>query len=194
MASIGSRPDIESKIKVISERIVVGKLAKDNKQVAWFLTYKNISTAVSALGGAGISHPFLSIVSGGASVDSYTKYFQGVPLLIFALGGLIFLLLIMLKQFYMGEEVEKKAIQALSLYEAFVRLETDFRAKLQTKEPLEQLNVEHEAALILQKNNTTVIPSVDDHVKEIDLYTQNIISKYCAYWNNAVPESERRER
>lgn len=193
MANIGDRPDIESKIKVIAERIVVGKLAKDNKQVIWFLRYRNVNTAVSALGGAGVSHPFLSIVNGNASVDSYTKYFQGIPLVIFVLGGLVFFVLIVFRQFYMGEEVDKKAIQALSLHEAFVRLETDFRAKLQNKEPLEQLNVEHEAALILQKNNTNVIPSVDDHVKEIESYTQNIISKYCAYWNNTVPESERRE-
>ncbi len=192
MAKRGERPDIEEKLELISERIVRGKEAKNNRVVIFHRLNRIATIIASVLTGMGISNPLLTISKGGnAKIQDAFTDFNGLPIWLLAIGIVIFVALIVARQFFVEEGYEKKAIQSVSVHDSFIDLEPDFKSKLQVKEPMSELNPIHEKALALEKSFIQVLPSEDFCKDKIQTYVNKMIEKQCRYWNSNMPDEER---
>jgi|GEM_PF-5598616 len=193
MANPGERRDIEEKVELIAERIVRGKEAKKNRVVFFYRLNRLATILASALTGMGVSNPLLTIFTGnssGAKLQEAFTSFNGFPIWLSVLGITIFVLLFVARQFFVEEGYEKKAIQSISVYESFVALETDFRGRLQNKDPMPKLNEIHENALALENSFAQIMPSDDSCVDKIQDYVNNLIKVrlICKYWDSTMPE------
>ena len=184
MADRGQRPDIEEKLELISERIVRGKEAKNNRVVVFHRLNRIATIIASVLTGMGISNPFLTVFKGGnAKIQEAFTDFNGLPIWLLAIGIVIFVALLVARQFFVEEGYEKKAIQSVSVYDSFIDLEPDFKSKLQVREPITELNSIHDKALALEKSFAQVLPNEDLCEEKIKAYVNRMIDRHCRHWN-----------
>lgn len=196
MAKLGERCDIEEKVELIADRIVRGKAAKSNREVSFYRLNRGATLVASTLTGAGISNPILSIFAGRDNSPSITDAFtsfHALPAWLSATGVAIFLILLVVRQFYVDEGFEKRAIQSLSLYESFDALDTDFIGKLQVSQPIELIDPLHLQALALEKTFNLVMPKDRFYIQKVKDYVQDLLvtRNFCKYWSS-TPTDDRR--
>lgn len=198
MASRGERTDIERAIKSIANRIVRGKHARHNKAVKFYRVNRALTLVASTFTSIGVSNPLLTVLSGQSTtptIGEAFKSFNGLPIIFSVIGVVCFIIVILLKQFYVEEGVEKKAVQALGLFESLVRLEVRFRNYLDLAEPSQQLVTIHESVMALEEAYAMIMPDEDNFdMTQVDMYVQRLIDVKCGNWNSGVQGDERRSK
>jgi hypothetical protein len=198
MAQPGERTDVEKKIEAIAPRILRGLAAKKNKEVMLYRLNKYSTLVGSTLTGVGLSNPLLSALAGGKNrpnVEEAFTSFNGLPIFFTVAGVVIFLGVILAKNIYASEDIEKKAVQSLGLYESVGRLKLKFEHYLELDEPMEQLGAVHETCIALEDTYAPIMP--DDERLDGQLvgdYVGRMITTKSRYWVSEMPVTQRKRR
>lgn len=197
MAKPGERPDIETKIRPIADRIIRARLAKKNRAILLARVRNVAAVTASALTTIGLSNPLFSLVSGKEDQtlnQAFSVAWFGLPKLFSIVGVVIFFFTALALTYYKQAKVEEKAIQSLGLIDAFETVETNLQSGLEQPEPTQQLNVVYNSAVALETTNSKVMPKRNGHRPLVDEYVKQSIQDYCQYWNSSPPSGERREK
>jgi hypothetical protein len=187
------RPDIEQAIMNISDFIVRGKAARRNGAVRWYRINKAFVGIASALGSAGVSHPFLSIITGeNVSVQRLAESLPQRSIVILVLGVALFFGIAIAQHYYKEKEVEKTAILSLSLAESYELLEREIDLALPYPEPLDQLVPIRESSRVLFKYYGNLMPPSEECQAKIKEEANKLIEKHRGNWNLALPTTDRR--
>lgn len=197
MAMAGQRPDIEGKVALISDRIVRARLAKENRAILFSKIRTAAAVVASTLTTIGLTNPLLALVSGNGEQtlnQAFSTSWYGLPRLFSFVGVVLFILVALALAFYKQAKIDEKAIQSLSLVEAFERLEIDFERSLEQQEPIEQLNAVYNSAVALESSYFQSMPKRDRFRTAINSYTKGTIDQYSKWWNDMAPQLERKEK
>lgn len=197
MAMAGQRPDIEGKVALISDRIVRARRAKGNRAIFYSQIRTLAAVVASTLTTIGLTNPLVALVSGNGEQtlnQAFSMSWYGLPKFFSFLGVVLFILLALALALYKQFKIDEKAIQSLSLVEAFERLEIDFERSLEQQEPIEQLNAVYNSAVALESSYFQSMPRRDGFRAAIDSYTQVTIGQYSKWWNDMAPQLERKEK
>lgn len=196
MATVGQRPDIESKIEHIAERIIRGRRAKDNQAVKIYRILRISTIVASAAASAGLSHPIISVLQSPGNVDKasvISDTVPGLPLWLTIASVLIYIALFVMRQWYHTDNIEKKAVQSLAAHDSFIRLEAQLEGLLEDEEPRTQLTSLHDNAVALGVNYADVMASRNVCRDEIASYAKDLINEKCRNWNSQMSPDERRK-
>ena len=197
MASPGERPDIESKIEHIGDRIVRGRLAKGNAAVKWYRLYRATTIAASALTSIGLTNPLITLLGDKGSEVTVAQAFgtwSGLPMVFSFLGVFAFVVAAVAFAFYRQEKIEERAIQSLGLSEAMQRLEVEFLTSLEQQDPMEPLLGVYERVCALENTHFQAMPPRAEARTDVKTYVQSVVSEYCKNWTSIRPAFERREK
>ena len=197
MAIAGERPDIEGKVALISDRIVRARRANKNQAILLSRIRTTAAVVASTLTTIGLTNPLLALVSGNGEQtlnQAFSISWYGLPKVFSFLGVVLFIIVALALALYKQAKIDEKAIQSLSLVEAFQRLEIDFERSLEQDEPVEQLNAVYNSAVALESSYFQSMPKRDGFKAAIDSYTQSTIGQFSRWWNNAPPQTERKEK
>lgn len=197
MAKSGERTDIEQKIECVANRIVRGKLAKNNREVKVYRVNRDLAVLASALGSAGIGHPILAVLGDQGETPALSAAltnFAGLPMWISIVAGILYVAVLLGRRYYQSGDIEKKAFQSLAAFEVFDRLEAQLEGALELEEPMSQLSSLHEMSITLEVNYKSVLPVAKTCREAIKEYQNETITEKCKYWKSKMPKVERRKR
>ena len=197
MARPGERTDIEQKIECVANRIVRGKLAKNNREVKVYRVNRDLAVLASALGSAGIGHPILAVLGDQGETPALSAAltnFAGLPMWISIVAGMLYVAVLLGRRYYQSGDIEKKAIQSLAAFEVFDRLEAQLAGALELKEPLSQLSSLHETSVTLEVNYKNVLPDTKRCKQAIQEFKNDLINEKSKFWSSRMPKVERRKR
>jgi len=194
MAKPGERADIENKVGEIANRIVRGKKALENREVRWYRVNYVAKLVASVSMSAGFSPPLIALIGGegkGETLQAAIGQLEGLPVYLSVLGFTVFGVLAIMQRIYVDKDYEKKAIQAISMFEAFQRIGIQMQQRLPVTDPMPQLNQLHEAVMTLELASAMVMPDHRKYKVETDQYSNELIQEYAKHWDVQRPNERR---
>ena len=196
MAQIGQRPDVEDKIREITNRIVRGKHARDNPAISFYRFAAYLKTISVGLTGIGIGNPFVAVLDGRGSqptIAAVAASFHGVPLIVFVGGIAVYVFIVVAQRLITSGNLEQKAVHSLALFDTMRRFDLQLRARLAVADPMTQLIQLQENIFAIEDTSFEVMPDYDKYADESQRTSASIIEVFCHHWDSNAPGLERRK-